>query len=56
MMFLFNFFADLVHPFRDTRPQIEDSDDEAVGYTLIMLLYASLLTRRRDKGRVHVLG
>jgi hypothetical protein len=49
-MFLLNFFADLVHPFRDARPQIEDSDDEAVSHTLFTLLYTSLLTRRRDKG------
>jgi hypothetical protein len=49
-MFLFDLFADLVHPFRDARPQIEDSDDEAVSYTLFTLLYTSLLTRRPDKG------
>ena len=47
-MFLLNFFSDLVHPFRDARPQTEDSDDEAVGYPLFMLC-VSLLTRRRDK-------
>ena len=30
-MYLLNIFTDLARPFRNAQPQIEDSDDEAVG-------------------------
>jgi len=35
-MFLFDLFSDFARPFRNAPPQIEDSDDEAVGDTMFM--------------------
>ncbi len=49
-MFLFDLFGDFARPFRNPPPQFEDSDDEAVGYTLFMFIHATLLMRQRDKG------
>jgi hypothetical protein len=48
-MFLFDLFADLASPFRNPHPQIEDSDDEEVGYTPFVLIHSTLLIRRRKK-------
>jgi hypothetical protein len=48
-MLLFDLFADLASPFRNPPSQIEDSDDEAVGFTLFMLVHATLLIHRREK-------
>lgn len=48
-MFLFDLFADLTSPFRNPRPQIEDSDDEEVGYTPFMPMHSTLLMHRRKK-------
>jgi hypothetical protein len=48
-MFPFDFFADFATTSRNPTPQIEDSDDEAVGYTLLMLMHATLLIHQREK-------
>jgi hypothetical protein len=48
-MFLFDLFADFASPFRNPHSQVEDSDDEAVGYSLFMLMHATLLIHRREK-------
>jgi hypothetical protein len=48
-MFPFNLFADFASPFRDPAPQIEDSDDEVVGYTQFMLMHPTLLIHQHEK-------
>jgi hypothetical protein len=50
-MRLFDLFADFASPFRTRTPppHIEDSVEEAVGYTLFMLRHATLLIHRHEK-------
>jgi hypothetical protein len=48
-MFLFDLFTGLASPFRNPRPQIEDSDDEEVGYTTFIPMHSTLLIHRREK-------
>jgi hypothetical protein len=47
-MFLLDIFTDLARPLWNAQPQIEDSDDEAVGD--ISFHYSLLLTLLRNKG------
>jgi len=35
-MLLFDLFSDFARPFRNARPQIEDSENEAVGDTIFV--------------------
>jgi hypothetical protein len=39
-MYLFDLFADFSRPFRYAPPPIDDSGDEAVSYTLFMVVHA----------------